>query len=521
MAKLARAVGRAYARPLALPLALSALLCAPAARADWTFIPTLDLRETFTDNVGLQDSAGAHSEFIHEIVPGFRLRHKGPRLVMNSLYELHYYKMDHNAKAATNRTSRLLRADARASLLEDMLYMDANADIRQTGVSPFGPPLFDGGWASANRSEVKTYRISPYMVHSFGTRATSELRYVHDSVDAGRDSGLGNTTGDTLSLRLNSGRGFKTVGWGLAASEQRIHDKVRNDSRIQIANLNLRFRIGQTFDLTAGAGYDNYDYEAMGGANGGKAWNAGFAWTPSSRTSLQASWGHRYYGPSRMLSALHRSRRTAWNISYDDAVTTTRANFLIPSAIDTATLLDGLFLPYYPDQAERQRAVDAYIRSTGLPPSLAENINYFSNRYVLQKQLRASVAIRGARSSAVLGAFRVRRDALSVREADSILLGDSVSTINDNVIQAGVNATLNYRIKPYTTLKLVADAIDNESLTTGFKSRTHVVRLGAHHQVRQKLLASAELRHIRGNRSLQVASPYTENAVSASLSMQF
>jgi uncharacterized protein (PEP-CTERM system associated) len=209
-----------------------------------------------------------------------------------------------------------------------------------------------------------------------------------------------------------------------------------------------------------------------------------------------------------------------WNIAYDDTVSTTRSNFLIPSAVDTAALLDGLFLPTFPDPIERARAVEAYIRINGLPPSLADNINYFSNRFFLQKQFRASMAYRAARTTGTIGLFRVRRDALSTRETDSILLGNSLSTINDNVKQAGVNLSLNYRLTGRTALNVLGNVTDNESLTTGFKSRSNALRFSARHQVRPKMFGTVELRHLKGNTSIEVASPYTENAVAASLTMQ-
>lgn len=517
-AKLVRAIARACARPLATPLALGALLLAPAARADWKLTPTLDLRETYSDNVLLQSDARARGSFITEVSPGIRVRHKGPRLVFNGLTQLHYYALSNSDVPGGNRSNLVLHGDGKAKLIEDLLYLDGGASIQQQGISAFGP-IFNNGYSDVNKAKVRTYRISPYLVHNFGRSANTELRYTRDSVDAGT-SGLGNTEGDTLAFRLNSGPNFNTVGWGLMLSDQTIRDEIRNDSHIKLANLNLRYRLGRTFSLTAAIGYDDYDYEALGGTNSGKSWSTGFVWNPSLRTSLQASFGHRYYGPSRSLTAVHRSRRTVWSINFNDMVSTTRGNFIERSMIDTVTLVDALFLPLYPDPVERQRAVDAYILSTGLPPTLGNNVNYFSNRYVLQKELRAAMMFRGARSSSAVSLFRVRRDALSVRNSDSSLLGSSVDTLNDDVIQTGVNTTLTYRLAPRTSLNLIGDVVDSESITTGFETRSHSLRLTARHQLKAKLVASLELRHTKGNSSLQFASPYTENAVSAKLSMQ-
>ena len=515
-AKLAAAVAQAWARPVAAPLGLAALLLAPAAHADWKFIPTLDLRETYSDNVALQPDDQARGQFVSEITPGFALSHKGPRLVMHARYQLHYFAYPTDI-SGTNRTARQLQADGRAELLDQLMYVDAMASRSQQAISPFGQTVSNNSFASANRTEVATWRISPYMVHRFGTTATAELRYARDSVDAGR-TGLASTDGDTLSFNLNSGKAYRSVGWGLQLSEQHVNSSLSNDSTIKTANANLRYKIRPTFDLTALLGYDSYDYQSLGGATSGKAWSAGFAWTPSLRTSLSASLGHRYYGPSRALKALHRSRHTAWSISYDDTVSTTRANFLLPASINTADLLDGLFTPNYPDPVERRRAVEAYMLSTGLPASLANNVNYFSNRFSLDKQLRGSVAFREGRTSALFSVFRVRRNALSVRETDSPLLGNNSNTINDNTDQKGFSASLDYRWTARTNLSLASEIVDSDSLSLGLSTRSSSVRLGMRHQLARKMNALFELRRVEG--ALLGGRTYTENALSATLNMQ-
>ena len=525
MAKLAHSVARAYRQPV-LPIlpvaltALAALLCAPAARAEnWRFTPTLELRETYTDNVALREDAFKQGAWVTEIIPGFEVNMRGPRLTMNGRYQVQYFAMPDRDVSGTNSTARSGQGALRANVIDDLLYVDASGAIAQQGISPFGQLITDNNYASANRAEVKSWRVSPYLVHRFGSRANAELRYAHDEVDAGR-SGLGNTTGDSLSLRLTSGVAFRTFGWGLVLSEQKVSDSVAGDSNIKNANLNLRYRVARTVNLLGGVGYDEYDYNSLGGVTGGKAWNVGASWTPSLRTSVQATLGRRFYGPSRSLTALHRSRHTVWSINYDDSVVSTRSNFLLPATIDTATLLDRLFMPTFADPIERARAVQDYIRNTGLPPSLADNINFFSNRYSLQKQLRASAAFKQGRTGAVFGLYKVRREALSVSESDSPILGNNSTSFNDNVDQVGLNASLNYRLTGRTSLNLVTDVVRSESLTTGIESRSNAVRFTMRHQLRAKLVGALSVRHVEGSGALLGGRSYTENAVSASLSMQ-
>jgi uncharacterized protein (PEP-CTERM system associated) len=531
-AKLARALRQAYP----LPLALSALLMAlPAQAIDldldklqntlndidavkppgnrWRIVPMLDVRQIYTDNVSLQPAERAHGQFLTELAPGVLVKRDSRRLKLDGLFQLHLYA-NTNDKYATRRSSNKLRANARAELVDDMVFVDGSASMFQQSISPFSQFVSGNEYADVNRANVKTWQVSPYLINRFGHVARSELRYLHDSVDAG-NSGMSSTTGDTLSFRLNSGSVWEELGWGISASEQKIHDPRRNDSTIRNGALNLSYRLTNSFAVTAASVYDDYDYEAIGGANGGNGWSTGFRWTPSSRTSVDASWGQRYYGPSRSLKALHRSRRTAWNISYDDSVVTSRSNFLLAAQVPTlpggeipAQLPGGIFNPGLPP-----------VQVPVLVPPLGGGINFFSNRYSLQTQARAGVTLRGGRSSAVVNLFKIRREALSVRGVDDQILGSPVESVNDNIEQVGVNTLLTYNLSPRSSVLLALDASDNESLTTGFKARASAARLSLRHKLGRNIAATAELRRVSGATGLTSGARYTENALSVTLNM--
>ena len=110
----------------------------------------------------------------------------------------------------------------------------------------------------------------------------------------------------------------------------------------------MRWAATEQFSLTALGGYDSYDYQSLGGNSGGQAWQLGVDWQPSARTRLQASAGKRYYGNSYSLQAQHRARVSVWTASYNDSVTSTRQQFLLPSTVDTVSLLDRLFYRHHP-----------------------------------------------------------------------------------------------------------------------------------------------------------------------------
>ncbi|SFU47290.1 TIGR03016 family PEP-CTERM system-associated outer membrane protein [Pseudoduganella namucuonensis] len=520
------------ARPLAAAVAVAVLPLAPASHAAWKFTPQLEVRESYTDNVAASTRELAQAQWVTSFAPGFTLETDGPRVQAKIGYNKHLYKFKDANVGGARDSDQQLNAHLHANLVNDLLFLDTDATTQQHSASAFGPLLSNTitSFASANANEVKTLRIAPYLKHRFGSIANAELRYTRDRVETD-NMGFGRSDSNNVMLNATSGTAFRQLGWALNYQRQQLDTQSTRSlggaspgpqgtsNTTDNLNTSLRYLYSPTLTLTASAGYDKYDYDALGGVTQGKSWSAGVTWLPSPRTSIQATAGKRYYGNSYSLNAQHRSRASVWIISYNDAVTTTRQQFLLPSAIDTAAMLDRLFAAAIPDAAARRQAVDAYILSTGLPPSLANSINYFSNRYMLQKQLQASAAFNTPRTSTILSLQSARRDGLSSSVVDSGLLGVTNSALNDNTRQSGASIIVNWRLSSRTGINFTADYMHVESLTVERTDINRSLRLNLTRELRPKLRGQFELRHVEGSTSARV--PYTENAVSASLNKQF
>lgn len=509
-----------------VPAALLALLLAPNAWAEWKFVPGVTVRETYTDNVALDEDAKARSRWVTEIAPSFSLSNVGPRLKLRSFYQYRYYGYDDDGIEGARHGSSSLRADMQSMLIDDLLFFDADAGISQQAVSAFGPAANNNNYTNANRANVKTWRVSPYLKHKFGQSASGELRYSHDEVDSG-GVGMRKSDSDIVLMSLVSGPAFRKFSWGLRYNQERLsYDQaglrigsLPNGTTKQ-ASLNLAYRLLPTLSLTAGVGYDDYSYESQGTATKGRSHQAGFNWNPSSRTSLSLSAGKRYYGNTYFLQALHRSRRSVWNISYNESVSTARSQFLLPATIDTASTLDRLLTPTIADPAQRALAVAAYIRANNLPSSLAESINYFSNRFSLYKQFQASVAFNTARSTLILSAFDARQDALSALRGDSQLIGPINANINNNTRQRGGSVLYNYRLTGRSALNASYTKSHSESESAQLEADNAAARVGVQRQFSPRTRAEIEVRRTTGTTANRLAT-YRENAVSASLSMLF
>jgi uncharacterized protein (PEP-CTERM system associated) len=502
------------------PLALAAMLLSAECHADWKLTPNVDLRETYTDNVGLQRDDVSHNAFVSQLSPGFNLTANGPRLTLSAEAQWNQYAYsDNNAPNLTN-SSRRYQATGRAMVVDDFLYVDASAGRQRQATSAFGP-LSDNQFSNTNRTDISTWRISPYAVHRFGTTATGTVRFTRDSVDGGERNAFGSSVSSASSVDLVSGTAFTDLGWNVSYFRQNESNEIAGDSSSSTATLGARYRVLSHLNLTATAGYDDYDYAALGGRTAGRSWTAGFAWAPSARTSVEASFGHRYFGKTGSLASSYRTRNTVWSLNYSDQVTTTRSQFLLPAAIDTAAMLDRMFATNYPDPLQRQQVVQAYIAATGLPPTLANSINYLSNRYIRAKRLQGAAVFRGARSSMTLSVFASESNALSIQQSDSALLGSQAASLNDNVRQHGGSIDGEYRLSPRMTASGGFYLTNNESITTGLVNNTRQVRVALARRFDARTTGTVELRHGSGNVGGFNEDVYHENAIAAALSVRF
>lgn len=509
--------------PLLAPLAIAAMLLASECRADWRVVPALTLTERYTDNFRQESDELKRSQFISQATPSLSFAKTGERLTLNGTAQWRHFAYRDNDLRDTLDHSFEYALSGRATLARDLLYVDASASARPNNISAFGPRVEDAPWLASNQAKVKTWRISPHFEQRYGQSAALSLRYTRDRVDGAGARGFATTVGDGIAANLASGAAFDTLGWGLSYLRQELDDSINGESSSQVASANLRYALTPRMGLTARVGYDRYRFPTLGGGNSeGRNWSYGFDWSPSLRTRMSASLGRHFYGQTGAFSLVHRSRRTSWNIVYDDGITTSREEFLLPSTIDTGTLLDRLFATAIPDPVARREAIAAYIQNTGLPPSLANDINFLSNRYFHQRSLMGTMAFKLARTTGLLSVSRSERIALSSQENDSLLLGNQLSSRNDNVRQKGASATIDYRLNPRMNAVAAIGWSRSLSLTTNIEDTRRDFRIGLQRQLGRNVRATVDVQRRFGSIGFsgRTNGPYHEHSISASLSAQ-
>jgi uncharacterized protein (PEP-CTERM system associated) len=507
--------GKYGLRPQALAvLALLATQAAPVLAAEWRFTPELTLRETYSDNITLAPSGSEQSGFVTEIAPGFTITGKGRRSQLRATYQARSINYSNNAGGS--RVQNYLTADGKTELIDDLLFVDGMANIGSYSTSPFGPQALDSAYATGNRSEVRTYTISPYARQRFGSFAQGELRYTHQGVSSDT-GGFSNYNSDRVNFNLNSGESFRVLGWDVVGSRQQSRYSDLDSVTSDYINGTLRYKLTDQFTLTGSGGYERYTYQTAGDSPAGASWSVGFDWKPSPRTSLAATAGRRFYGNAYSLNGVHRSRYTTWNLSYNEDITTAQQQLANSGSVSTSSFLNQAFLANIPDPVARAQAVDAFIRATGLPATLANGSQGLSNRYFLQKRLQASVALTAGRSTGVLTAFETQRQPQSVGTSSALTGGNAL--YNDDTRQRGVSGLFSQRLSPITTVNLNAQFYRTTSLLTTVTDDNKLVTLGLSHQLSPKVTGTVELRRYQGTFN-QAGTDFRENAISAYLSMR-
>jgi uncharacterized protein (PEP-CTERM system associated) len=503
--------------PRLLPLA-AALLVALPAQAQWHVTPSLAITETLTDNANHASGSRAQARLITELNPGVKAWGQNEHLQLDASAEASLFGYLGGGRSGGRRNRAQYDVTGRLKVVDEFMYVDASAHSSTQALSAFGLLGKEARYSNENAADVSTWSVSPYLTQRFGNFANATLRYTLNSVDAD-NSRFGSSTANGASFDLRSGRNWQDLGWNLRYARQEVDNKQFPDTSSENALIALNYRLSRTLKLTATGGYDSYDFDSLGGRTEGPSWSAGFGWFPSRRTKLEVAVGRHFLGKTGSLSASYRNRHSVTSLSYSDDVTTTRSQFTLPQAVDTASLLDTLFAATIADPFERRLAIDRYLQATGLPSNLANEVNYLTNRYFRQKLARAATVYNWRTHSTVVSLFASERVALSSSEADSGLLGSQLFALNNNVRQVGFDANHTYRMNATTSARAALTATRSRSLSTDIERDQTTLSMGVTQLFSRKLQGVVELRHSRGEYGFTSTS-YHATSISATLSAQ-
>lgn len=318
-----------YRKPmLLLPVMVLSGIPLTANSASWKIEPSIEVKETYTDNVDL-DANSQQSDFVTQVTPGLLVVGSGSRLDMSLKYApmYLYYPGDDKDKHDLRQN---LQTNIHSELVDETFFVDGSANIAQQFVDRRQAISSSEASRTNNRRTIQSYRFSPYLVKRIGSIATAQLKYEFGHIRQDNDAlnlfptlTLGNSVSHKGSFLVSSGTDFSRLGWNLLAqysTEDRRGDQDYKDTTLRADG---SYQLTNIFSLLGSMGYQNRDAVGSFANFDGFIWDAGFRLVPGPRTSLSFRYGNQYNGDTYSLNAQYKiTAKNAINLSYTDLIQT-------------------------------------------------------------------------------------------------------------------------------------------------------------------------------------------------------
>ena len=465
-------------------------LDAPAQGGNWRVYPRVSFTETWSDNVALDAGGAKQDDWITELTPGVGITGTGRRLKVFFDYQgqgLHYANGS-DASAINHQ----LQSNATAELLSDSLFLDVNAVAGQRNASTAGRQARDNLTVSGNREAFFTYGVSPYYRQRFGPYADAEFRLRLDEVNS---AGGDDTSLQSLSARIDSGREFAVLPWSFTASNQRSEPSDGDSTTYRRLDLSVRRNFTRRYGLRLSVGHEDNDLGSGAAAGNtasgsGVTWRATGIWTPTERTSFELGYGKRVFGNSVSFSASHRMRRAVFTARYSEEVTTGNIN---QSRLQLFAVEDAFGNPIENPGASADR-------------TLAQDRLDATNDTTIQRRFNFGLALQGRRSSGNVSIYHDRREGQS-GQGDEQVIGMSAGASRQLSRVTSASVSTSWQI---SDAGVGAGADDDQTIS---------LDLRLNHSFASDLSGSLGYSHYRETSTS--SGDFTENRVTASLRMLF
>lgn len=482
---------------------------ASTSRTGITLEPSVSLRETLSSNVRLS-SSDARSDLVTEVTPQLRLSSNAGRLKGYLDYSLR--GMLYARESSSSDVQQALSAQGVVEAIENWAYVDASASVSQQSASALGSRSSDTALIDSNRTEVSSFRVSPYLRGRLGGVANYEARWTGSSTSSSRGSAT-ESSSEAASLTVSSdSSAFTRLGWSADISQQTSKFGSRNSRKSERVNGTLFYSLTPELRLLGRAGRESNDLATLKNEQY-TTWGWGGTWKPTERTTLDVSRDHRFFGNGHSVRFEHRTPRTAWTFSSSQDVNTSA---LSGGADNPRTVFDVLFSQFAsiaPDPIQRAALVDAFLQNFGLSRSTLASGGFLSSTATVERRKTFSVALLGVRSTLLFSAFR--NDA---RAVDPTVAGAGELSNGNLLHQRGLSLNASHRLTPQSALSLDY-SITNTRGDLGNRS-TDLRSLSA--TWTNRLSDDVDL-SLTARRSLFESStdPYNESALVANLRVRF
>ena len=505
---------RAFAAALS-PLTLATLWAVPAHAEDW--VPGLRLYErlTLTDNVHLSDT-NEQTAFVLQTSPELSLRRSTDRTYTQIEYRpsLYLYSNSIDDTTVWHQLNSLYRLEA----VDDFFFVEARARAIDSFFSPFQP----GTWGDVanvdNRLQNWSLGVSPYI----RGMSPDGYRYLL------RNDTWWTTTNKSLPDELDSrvtGR-FDAPDRGRTSwsATYNYHYTRYQDSPSfyeQQARLIGYYRVNPDLAVSARGGYETNDYSTD--TYGGAIYGGGLDWTPNPRTTVSGFAEHRFFGTGYQADLRYRTRITSWRLRGLRDTRTYRDDVFALPAGDTRELLDATFSSRIPDPIEREQAVEDFLATSGLPPTLNGPVNFFTNRVYTVNRVDAMAGLFGVRNAVTFTLFYRENDPVTTNEVANV---PEIFNFSNKLQQRGGVVEYSYNfdaLSALTTSVRRTYSKSTELVNTGltdFTATENVFRIALSRRLTPDTTGAVGLRWVNFDTD-RPNSSYDEQAVFVAVSHRF
>lgn len=467
----------------------------------------LSVAQSFTDNLRLSGDSQQDKAFITTVSPGLNVVSRSGLLrgsLDYSLNGLMYTKTNQR-----DQVQQALSAQATLEAVPNWFFIDGRASIGQQAISAFGVAAVDSNLVNANRTEVASLSLSPYVRGRASGLLDYELRAETTETRA-KDTQVGDASTRSALLSLKGVGDGRALNWTATLRDQQSRARAGRDTQTLSATVGLTYRPDVDWRFGANAGRERSDLQSTA-ARTGPTYGLSANWTPGPRTKLDMNWSHQVYGSTHGIAFEHRMARTVWRYSDTRAVTTAYQGS--SGAQSNYDLLFLQFAAIEPDPVKRDVLVRQYLQSLGLGSGSTTTTGFLSGSSNLTRRQDVSIAWQNQLSTVTL----------SVNQSNSRRLDPSEGVADDlsqssGVLQRGYSLSLAHRLSPQQSLSaslqqtqsrgdLGSQATDLKSITASWNAklgRRSSIQLGSRH-----------------SRFDSVARRYRENAVFATFVQQF
>ena len=430
------------------PLVVSALVALPPLRA-MAAEPRVQLNgsltQTFTDNY-LLNGTQPESDAITRLTAGVGLTSQTGRTKGFLDYSLSGIVYARHSEI--NQLQNSLNTNFSAELSEGQSRVDVRAAISQSAVSAFGLQPGINSPNRANATELRHLNVTPVVYGPLGPflRYTATL---NASLSDAKGTDLGDSTLTTASVRIGP-IAPQRLGWAVDGTAGRSAYKAGRTTTSSRLNGTATYPITELdMTLSASAGVEINDLNTLQRKRY-FTHGVGAVWSPSPRTSLTANFDERSFGRTHNLSFEHRTALTTWRVSDSRGVSSANGESGAGNRGTAFNLLFAQFASIEPDPIKRADLVNSVLLRSGISPTAQINPGFLNSGVSVQDRQELSVALRGARSTAVL---------LYTRTATSRI--DNLTTAPDDLSRSrvihlqGLSLDFSHRLTPASSLSLL------------------------------------------------------------------